>query len=89
MCLLVVAFRLFADTPLLIGANRDEFLNRPAVPMTVLRDEGPRVLGGQDEQSGGTWLAVNEWGVFAGLTNQPGKRGAMPRGGPGASSPWP
>jgi uncharacterized protein with NRDE domain len=71
VCLLVVAFRLFPDTPLLIGANRDEFLNRPAVPMTVLRDEGPRVLGGRDEQSGGTWLAVNERGVFAGLTNQP------------------
>jgi uncharacterized protein with NRDE domain len=71
VCLLVVAFRLFPGTPLLIGANRDEFLNRPAVPITVLRDEGPRVLGGLDEQSGGTWLAVNEWGVFAGLTNQP------------------
>ncbi len=75
MCLLVVAFRLFPDTPLLIGANRDEFLNRPAVPMTVLREEGPRVLGGKDEQSGGTWLAVNEWGVFAGLTNQPREAG--------------
>jgi uncharacterized protein with NRDE domain len=71
VCLLVVAFHLFPDTPLLIGANRDEFLNRPAVPMTVLRDQGPRVLGGRDEQSGGTWLAVNERGVFAGLTNQP------------------
>jgi uncharacterized protein with NRDE domain len=75
VCLLVVAFRLYPDTPLLIGANRDEFLNRPAVPMTVLRDEGPRVLGGRDEQSGGTWLAVNEWGVFAGLTNQPREAG--------------
>ncbi len=39
--------------------------------MTVLRDDEPRVLGGQDQQSGGTWLALNEWGVFAGLTNQP------------------
>jgi uncharacterized protein with NRDE domain len=75
VCLLVVAFRLFPDTPLLIGANRDEFLNRPAVPITVLRDEGPRVLGGLDEQSGGTWLAVNERGVFAGLTNQPREAG--------------
>ncbi len=78
MCLLVVAFRLFADTPLLIGANRDEYLNRPAVPMTALRDRGPRVLGGRDEQSGGTWLAVNEWGVFAGLTNQPREAGRDP-----------
>ena len=29
------------------------------------------MLGGRDEQSGGTWLAVNEDGVCAGLTNQP------------------
>jgi uncharacterized protein with NRDE domain len=75
VCLLVVAFRLFPGTPLLIGANRDEFLSRPAVPMTVLRAERPRVLGGQDKESGGTWFAVNEWGVFAGLTNQPREEG--------------
>jgi uncharacterized protein with NRDE domain len=75
VCLLVVAFRQFPGTPLLIGANRDEFLSRPAVPMTVLREAGPRVLGGQDKESGGTWFAVNEWGVFAGLTNQPREGG--------------
>ncbi len=75
MCLLVVAFQLLPGTPLLIGANRDELLDRPAVPMTVLQAAGPRVLGGLDKQSGGTWLAVNEWGVFAGLTNQPKEGG--------------
>ena len=31
----------------------------------------PGSLGGRDELSGGTWLAVNEHGVCAGLTNQP------------------
>jgi uncharacterized protein with NRDE domain len=75
VCLLVVAFRLFDEAPLLIGANRDEFLERPAVPMTVLRPHDPRVLGGRDLASGGTWLAVNERGVFAGLTNQPREAG--------------
>jgi uncharacterized protein with NRDE domain len=78
VCLLVVASRLFEDAPLLIGANRDEFLDRPAVSMTVLRPEGPRTLGGQDIRSGGTWLAINEWGVFAGLTNQPREAGRDP-----------
>ena len=35
-------------------------------------DEGPpRIVGGRDELSGGTWLAVNQHGVCAGLTNQP------------------
>jgi uncharacterized protein with NRDE domain len=71
VCLLVVVSRLIAGTPLLIGANRDEFLQRPSTVMTVLDEGPPRVLGGRDEQAGGTWFAVNSHGVFAGLTNQP------------------
>src|SRR5947207_1747664 len=59
------------DLPLVVGANRDELLDRPAVPMALLRDEPPRVLGGRDELAGGTWLAVNESGVVSGLTNRP------------------
>ena len=71
MCLLVVASRLVAGEPLIVGANRDEVLERPSTPITVLDEGPPRVLGGRDELSGGTWLAVNEHGVCAGLTNQP------------------
>jgi uncharacterized protein with NRDE domain len=71
MCLLVVASRVVPDEPLLVGANRDEVLERPATAITVLEAGPPRILGGRDELSGGTWLAVNEHGVCAGLTNQP------------------
>ena len=71
MCLLVVASQLVPGEPLIVGANRDEVLDRPATPITVLDVGPPRVLGGRDELSGGTWLAVNEHGVCAGLTNQP------------------
>jgi uncharacterized protein with NRDE domain len=71
MCLLVVASRLVPDAPLVVGANRDEVLERPSTAVTLLHPGPPRVLGGRDELSGGTWLAVNERGVFAGLTNQP------------------
>ena len=71
MCLLLVLSRLHPDLPLVVGANRDEQLDRPAVPMAVLHEAGPRILGGRDEQAGGTWLAVNEHGVVAGLTNRP------------------
>jgi uncharacterized protein with NRDE domain len=39
--------------------------------MDVLHDRDPRVLGGRDLVAGGTWLAVNEWGVVAALTNGP------------------
>lgn len=71
MCLLVVLSRVHPDAPLVVAANRDEFLNRPALPTTVLAPHAPRVLGGRDELAGGTWFAVNEHGVFAGLTNRP------------------
>ena len=71
VCLLVVASRVVADEPLIVGANRDEVLERPSTAVTVLDEGPPRILGGRDELSGGTWLAVNEHGVCAGLTNQP------------------
>ena len=71
VCLLIALFGVVPDAPLLIAANRDEMYQRPADPITVLRATRPRILGGRDELAGGTWLAVNEHGVVAGLTNQP------------------
>ncbi len=71
MCLLAVLFRVRPGAPLVVAANRDELLARPAGPTTVLQENGPRILGGRDLVAGGTWLAVNEHGVFAGLTNRP------------------
>ena len=71
MCLLVVASRVVKGEPLIVGANRDEVLERPSTAVTVLDEGPPRVVGGRDELSGGTWLAVNELGVCAGLTNEP------------------
>src|SRR5215472_13717623 len=71
MCLLVIASRIVPDEPLIVGANRDEVLDRPSTPVALLSAGPPRVLGGRDELSGGTWLAVNRAGVCAGLTNQP------------------
>ena len=71
MCLLVVASRVVDEEPLIVGANRDEVLERPSTAVTVLDEGPPRILGGRDELSHGTWLAVNQHGVCAGLTNQP------------------
>jgi len=47
--------------------------------MTVLREAGPRIIGGRDELAGGTWLAVNDAGVVAGLTNRPATKDAARR----------
>jgi uncharacterized protein with NRDE domain len=75
VCLLVVVSRVDPGAPLVVAANRDERLDRPATAVTVLRAGDPRVLGGRDEEAGGTWLAVNEHGVVAGLTNRPSREG--------------
>jgi uncharacterized protein with NRDE domain len=75
VCLLVALSGVVPGAPLIMAANRDEWYGRPAVAMTTLREAGPRVLGGRDELAGGTWLAVNEHGVVAGLTNQPSAGG--------------
>ena len=71
MCLLIVLAQTHPGLPLVVAANRDERFDRAAVAMSVLREAGPRTLGGQDLVAGGTWLAVNEAGVVAGLTNRP------------------
>jgi uncharacterized protein with NRDE domain len=71
MCLLIALSHVVDGAPLVVAANRDEYYARPATAVTVLRDAGPRVLGGRDLVAGGTWLAVNADGVLAGLTNQP------------------
>lgn len=54
-----------------VAANRDEFLARPASPPARWPEE-PRVLAPRDEQAGGTWLGVNAYGLFVGVTNRHG-----------------
>jgi uncharacterized protein with NRDE domain len=73
MCLLIALHRAHPEAPLVVAANRDELLARPASPMGVLREAGPRILGGRDLLAGGTWLAVNRHGVVGGLTNRPSR----------------
>jgi uncharacterized protein with NRDE domain len=78
VCLLITLFRVVPGVPLMVAANRDERLDRPAVAATVLREREPRILGGRDLLAGGTWLAVSDLGVVAGLTNQPTADGRDP-----------
>ena len=75
MCLLTVLFNVHPEAPVVVAGNRDERYARPAKPLQALRPGAPRVLGGLDVLAGGTWLAVNEHGVFAGLTNRPAAGG--------------
>lgn len=68
MCFLLFAVRVHPDYPLVIAANRDEFLARPASPAGFWED-APNVLGGRDLEAGGTWLGITRQGRFAALTN--------------------
>jgi uncharacterized protein with NRDE domain len=70
VCLLVVLSRVIPGVPLVVAANRDEWLDRPALAMTSLA-EAPGIRGGRDLRAGGTWLATSESGLVAGLTNAP------------------
>ena len=76
--MLIVLSRTHPEYALVVAANRDELLDRPAQPMAVLREDSPRILGGRDLLAGGTWLAVNEHGLVAGLTNRPARAGKDP-----------
>jgi uncharacterized protein with NRDE domain len=73
MCTLIVGHRTQDGESLIVGANRDEALGRPASPPAIVDEEGSRVLAPRDERAGGTWLGLNEEGVFAGLTNRFGR----------------
>jgi uncharacterized protein with NRDE domain len=69
MCTLAIYFKAFADYPVIVAANRDEYLARPALPPTTLTDT-PHIVGGKDLRASGTWLAINEHGMVAGLLNR-------------------
>lgn len=72
MCTLLVATRVWAEVPLLVGANRDELGDRQASPPAVSRQGEILVLAPRDEKAGGTWIGLNGAGVFVGITNRRG-----------------
>jgi uncharacterized protein with NRDE domain len=57
-----------AELPLIIAGNRDEFHSRPTQDAHWWPDQ-PDILGGRDQQAGGTWLAFSRSGRFAAVTN--------------------
>lgn len=68
MCLIVFAWRPSHALPLIVAANRDEFYERPSLPLGHWPD-APNIIAGRDLQGGGTWMGLTEQGRFAALTN--------------------
>lgn len=81
MCLLLLSYRAHPDVDVLLGGNRDEFLQRPSESPTLIH-ESPRIWAGRDLEAGGTWIGRNEHGLIAALTNRrepsPTSSGAAP-----------
>lgn len=84
MCLIAFAIDAHAECPLLVAANRDEYLARPAAALQRWRlDDGTEVIAGRDLREGGTWMGLSPAGRVAWLTNvrKPGvERGERSRG---------
>jgi uncharacterized protein with NRDE domain len=70
MCTALILRRAGPPASLVVAANRDEFLRRPAVGPTVLLEQ-PRAVGGLDLEQRGSWFGVTAGGLLALLTNQP------------------
>ena len=75
MCTLVILRRPNHDWPVLIGANRDEIIDRPWDPPARHWEDRPDVVAGRDLVAGGTWLGVNDHGVVAAILNRRGSLG--------------
>src|SRR5437870_13667876 len=75
MCTLVILRRPEQAWPIIIGANRDEMIDRPALPPDRHWPDRPEVVAGLDLLAGGSWLGLNDWGVAAAVLNRTGSLG--------------
>ena len=78
MCTLVILRRPEHRWPVIIGANRDEMIGRPAAPPARHWPDRPEVVAGRDLLAGGSWLGINDWGVTAAVLNRHGSLGPAP-----------
>ena len=69
MCLLAIQYKSVPEAPILVAANREEAYDRPSL-VPAIQPGKPRVLSGIDAKAGGTWLGVNQCGLFVGASNR-------------------
>ena len=70
MCLVAFAINACRRWPLVVASNRDEFFDRPTLPMARWSTaSGHSIISGRDVRAGGTWLGMTLGGRIAWLTN--------------------
>lgn len=77
MCVAAIAWQAHPRWRLVAIGNRDEYHDRPALPLARWTD-GSGVLAGRDQRSDGTWLGLSEEGRFSLVTNRRGFESADP-----------
>lgn len=79
MCTLAVAFQADRRWPLVVAANRDERLGRPAEGWGLREaSNGTRYAAPRDLVAGGTWIGISARAVFAAVTNFHAPAGSPP-----------
>jgi hypothetical protein len=73
MCTLAILYRTVRGTPLLVASNREEQRDRPT-QYPKIQSGTPRIVCGIDRKAGGTWLGVNQHGLFCTVLNRKKKR---------------
>jgi hypothetical protein len=69
MCTLLVGIDRPRPGTIMLGANRDESMTRPALSPHVLVRQ-PKIVAGRDSVAGGTWLGVQERRFVVALLNR-------------------
>ena len=70
---MAIYYRAVRGTPILVAANREERFDRPT-QYPKIQPGSPRVVCGIDRKANGTWLGVNQHGLFCAVLNRPKHR---------------
>ena len=77
MCTLVLLRRPNHPWPVMVAANRDEMEGRPWKAPARHWSDRPNAVAGLDELAGGSWMGINDEGVFAAILNRMGTLGPL------------
>ena len=68
MSLLAIVYHLVPEAPILVAYNREESHDR-ICPAPSIQSGKPRILASIDQHTGGTYLGMNQNGLFIGAVS--------------------
>ena len=70
MCTSIIFFRKGHNWPFILASNRDEYFERESLPPSRHWHKQPYIIGGLDKKAGGTWCAINDYGIVSCIHNR-------------------